>query len=160
VGRASSKSKPARQALTSALMFASREYSTAAVLFHNTVAERFGLSVTDLKALDVLQRRGALTAGEIAMHTGLATPSVTSLIDRLEKKRLVKRRRDSADRRRVIVQLTPVLGKTIAPLFESLNVRMLEHFKSYGDRQLELIARFLTRAAGDMRVETRELAQR
>ena len=39
-----------------ALLFAGREYSTAAVMFHNAVAERFGLSVTDLKTLDLLQR--------------------------------------------------------------------------------------------------------
>ena len=73
----------ARDELVAALMFAGREYSTAAVLFHDAVAKRFRLSVTDLKALDILQRRGGLTAGEIAVRTSLATASVTSLIDRL-----------------------------------------------------------------------------
>src|SRR5262245_49523593 len=124
-------------------MFAGREYSTAAVMFHNAVAQKFGLSVTDLKTLDILQRRGELTAGEIALHTSLATASVTSLIDRLEKRRLVRRLRDPGDRRRVVVKLTATLEKTIAPLFESLSRRMLARFKGYSDEQIALIRNFL-----------------
>ncbi len=138
-------------------MFAGREYSTAAVMFHNAVAERFSLSVTDLKALDVLQRRGGMTAGAIAVHTGLATASVTSLIDRLEKKRLVRRIRNPNDRRHVVVELTSKLEKTIAPLFESLSKRMLMRFKSYSDEQIALIRDFLTQGAGEMREEGTKL---
>jgi|SRR5579863_7654259 DNA-binding MarR family transcriptional regulator len=142
-----------RDELIAALMFASREYSTAAVAFHNVVAQRFGLSVSDLKSLDILQRRGALTAGEIAVYTSLATASVTSLIDRLQKKGLVRRVRDRADRRCVVVKLTPKLEETIAPLFKSLNRRMLARFKGYGDREVALIRDFLTQAADEMRAE-------
>ena len=152
--------KTARSELLDALMFAGREYSTAAVMFHNAVAERFGLSVTDLKTLDVLQRRGPLTAGAIAAHTTLATASVTSLIDRLEKKRLVRRVRDPEDRRRVVVTLTPKLAKTIAPLFESLNRRMLERFGRYDDEQLALVGHFLAQGAGELRDEAAKLGQK
>jgi DNA-binding MarR family transcriptional regulator len=151
-------SKTARGELIEALMFAGREYSTAAVMFHNAVAERFGLSLTDLKTLDILQRRGAMTAGEVAVHTRLATASVTSLIDRLEKKRLVQRLRDPGDRRHVVVKLTSKLEKTIAPLFESLSRRMLTRFKGYSEEQVALIRDFLTQGAGEMLEEAGKLA--
>ena len=142
-------------------MFAGREYSTAAVMFHNAVAERFGLSVTDLKTLDILQRVGPVTAGDIAAQTSLASASVTSLIDRLEKKGLVRRTRDPAgDRRRVVVKLTPKLGETIAPLFESLSRRMLARFATYGDRQIETIRDFLACGAQEMREEAAKLHAR
>ncbi len=142
-------------------MFASREYSTAAVMFHAAIAERFALSVTDLKALDVLQRVGPMTAGEIGAHTALASASVTGLIDRLVKKGLVRRTTDpGGDRRRVLVVLTPKLGKTIAPLFESLNRKMMERLDRYRDAQLETIRDFLDAAARDMRDETTLLAER
>jgi len=150
--------KTGRDELIATLMFAGRDYSTAAVMFHNTVAERFGLSVTDLKTLDILQRLGPLTAGDLAAHTNLATASVTSLIDRLQKKRLVRRLRDLGDRRRVVVKLTPNLEKTIAPLFESLSRRMLARFKGYSDAQIETIVDFLTRSAREMREEAAKLA--
>jgi DNA-binding MarR family transcriptional regulator len=139
-------------------MNAGREYSTAAVMFHSAIGERFGLSVTDLKTLDLLQRLGPLAAGEIATHTGLATASVTSLIDRLERKRLVRRLRDRADRRRVIVSLTPSVGKTIVPLFESLSRRMLARFRSYSDDEIASIREFLTSGAHEMRDEAAKLA--
>lgn len=139
------------------LLDAGREYSTAAVLFHGAVAERFGLGVTDLKALDLLQRRGPLAAGEIAAETGLASASVTSLIDRLERKRLARRLRDPEDRRRVIVSLTPRVEEAIVPLFESLSRRMLARFRSYDDRLIGSIREFLIRGAREMREETARL---
>src|SRR5262249_37287290 len=60
-------------------------------MFHGAVAARFRLTATDLKTLDILQRQGTRSAGELAAHTGLATPSVTALIDRLEAKGLIRR---------------------------------------------------------------------
>jgi DNA-binding MarR family transcriptional regulator len=150
--------KNGRDGLIDALMFAGREYSTAAVMLHNAVAERFGLSVTDLKTLDILQRVGPLAAGDIALHTSLATASVTSLIDRLEKRGLVRRTRDpGGDRRRVVVKLTPKLDKTIAPLFASLNRRMLARFERYSDSQIETIREFLRSGAQEMREEAAKL---
>ena len=153
--------KNRREEAIAALMFASREYSTAAVMFHGAVAERFGLSVTDLKTLDVLQRTGPLTAGDIARHTGLATASVTSLIDRLQKKGLVRRGRDPAgDRRRVVVSLTPRLEKTIAPLFESLGKLMSARFERYSVAQVEVIRDFLICGADEMREQLAKLGAR
>jgi len=141
-------------------MLAGRDYSTAAVMFHHAVAARFGLSVTDLKALDILQRVGAVTAGDIAAHTSLATASVTSLIDRLEEKGLVRRRNDPAgDRRRVLVQLTAKLGKTSAPMFESLSRRMLKRFASYSDDHIQVIRDFLSSGAEEMRDEAAKRAR-
>jgi DNA-binding MarR family transcriptional regulator len=146
-----------RAARIAALLNAGRDFSTAAVMFHHAVADRHGLSVTDLKTLDVLQRRGRLTAGEIAAQTSLATASVTSLIDRLEAKRLVRRVRDANDRRRVMVALTPHLETSIAPLFASLSRRMLARFKKYSGGQIALIETFLTDGANEMREEAAKL---
>jgi DNA-binding MarR family transcriptional regulator len=105
-------------------------------IVHGAVADKVGLSVTDLKALDLLQRLGPLAAGAIASRTGLATASVTSLVDRLHRKRLVRRVRDRRDRRRVVVSLTPYVQETIAPYFASLNRRMLARFGAYSDAQI------------------------
>ena len=133
------------------LVAAGRAWSTAAILFHQAVADRFGLSVTDLKALDVLQRRGALTAGELAAETGLASASVTSLVDRLEKKRLVRRALDPRDRRKVRVELGAGMRERVAPLFEPLGRRMRARARRYDARDAAVIERFLLEGTGDMR---------
>jgi DNA-binding MarR family transcriptional regulator len=148
---------PSRPASDLALLDAAREYSTAAVMFHALVAARFGLSATDLKALDLLQRSGPLAAGEIAAQTGLATASVTALLDRLARRQLVRRQRDRADRRRVVVTLTPKLEATIAPLFAGLGRRMLERIRRYSSAERALLAGFLTTSAREMREEAAKL---
>ncbi|WP_245747729.1 MarR family transcriptional regulator [Parapedobacter koreensis] len=49
------------------------------------------------KYLGFLLQRGQMTAGELSNITGLFTGAVTSLIDRFEKQKLVKRQADKID---------------------------------------------------------------
>jgi DNA-binding MarR family transcriptional regulator len=57
-----------------------------------------------------------LTATRIARMLGLETHSVTSLLDGLEKKNMIKRHRSTTDRRVVEVALTPTGKQTLAEL--------------------------------------------
>src|ERR1700675_1180324 len=92
-----------RRNLVEGILAAGRESSAATVMLHTAIAERSGLTATDTKTIDTLIRLGPVTAGELAGYTGLATASVTSLIDRLGKKGLGRPGRDSRGRRRVIL---------------------------------------------------------
>jgi len=60
-----------------------------------------------MRCLDILGRRGPMTAGQLSDESGLSTGAVTFLLDRLELAGMVKRRRDTDDRRRVWVELVP-----------------------------------------------------
>jgi DNA-binding MarR family transcriptional regulator len=75
--------------------------------FDNLAAERLGVNRTDLNCLDIIQRVGSLTAGELAVQSGLTTGAVTAVVDRLERAGYVRRVRDNEDRRRVMVDVTP-----------------------------------------------------
>ena len=75
--------------------------------FGQTVAIRFGLSESDIEALEVLIDTGAATAGALSDLMGLTTGAVTRVIDRLEQAGYVRRVPDPADRRRVIVEVVP-----------------------------------------------------
>jgi DNA-binding MarR family transcriptional regulator len=129
--------------LTQAVLLALREHNAAAVAFHGAVAARFGLNMTDLKALDILERTGPRTAGEIASETGLAAASVTALIDRLACKRFVRRHRDPRDRRRMIVELSPSLRARFAVAFGPLQRATLERIGRYSDAELRVVLSFL-----------------
>ena len=61
------------------------EHGGRAVPRH-ALAELSGLSPTEWKALDLIQRLGPMTAGVLARESGLAPASVTGLISRLERK--------------------------------------------------------------------------
>jgi DNA-binding MarR family transcriptional regulator len=75
--------------------------------FDNLAAQRLGVNRTDLNCLDIIQRIGSMTAGELAVQSGLTTGAVTAVIDRLEEAGYVRRVRDDVDRRRVMVEVTP-----------------------------------------------------
>ncbi|GAA4052282.1 MarR family winged helix-turn-helix transcriptional regulator [Nonomuraea soli] len=135
-----------RKNLLDALVLAGRENSNAAVMFHTAVAAHLGLGASEEKTLDLLQRHGPLTAGEIVKLTGLAPASVTGLLDRLEAKWFVRRVRDPRDRRRVIVELNAEMLSGGDEIFEPLVSGLAELYAGYTDEQLELILDFLSRA--------------
>lgn len=149
---------PARKRILDELARVGREHSDATVLFHSMIASQLGLHPTDYKALGLLERLGAMSAGDIARHSGLATASVTNLIDRLEDKGFVRRVRDESDRRRVLVE--PVRDRISRGrvLFTSTITSLARLFDRYPDRDLEVIADFLARNAERLRDETRKLS--
>lgn len=107
--------------------------------------------------IDLILRLGPLPAGEIARHTGLATASVTGLIDGLERKGFVQRRRDARDRRRVIVE--PVMEKieALAPCFAMFRQLTGELLDAYSEEEIEIILDVMARVTDFMRRATERL---
>jgi DNA-binding MarR family transcriptional regulator len=137
-----------RQALLRELGLAGRAMSAATVMFHATVAARQGLSMTEEKALDLLERFGPLTAGELAKRAGLAPASVTGLINRLEAKGFARRIANPSDRRSILVEVDAErVYAAMTPLFSDWVRSLEELYAGYSDRELELILRFLTEVA-------------
>jgi DNA-binding MarR family transcriptional regulator len=151
---------PSRRArLLEALQRAGRESSTATIMFHTTMAHLQGLSPTDTKALDVLDRLGPLTAGELAAQTRLAPPSVTGLINRLERKGFVRRVPDPADRRRVRIQPAPGAVSRFVPLFRDFGARLESLYARYTDDELQLVLEFLEAVTAHQREATERLRE-
>ncbi len=120
-----------------------RELSARTIFFHQAVANVAGVSVTDMKCLDYVQRGENVTAGDLARLTGLTTGAITAAIDRLEKAGLAERQRDSADRRKVYIRLreSRAAGKPLA-IFEALGREMAQLVTRYSKRELETINDF------------------
>ena len=135
------------------------ELSTAVVLFHEAVAQRLGLSAADHRALGVVSRAGSVTAGELAQRTGLSPGAVTGLVDRLEAAGHVRRTRDPADRRRVVV--VPVSAPDRADLsgiFGRLGAAMAAFAGDYDEREARAIEDYLVKTIGVLREQTRRLS--
>jgi DNA-binding MarR family transcriptional regulator len=60
-----------------------------------------------LACLLTVKENGPLTSGNVAKTIYLSPSTVVGIIDRLEKKKLVVRERDSRDRRQVFISITP-----------------------------------------------------
>ncbi|HEY0654328.1 MAG TPA: MarR family transcriptional regulator [Chryseosolibacter sp.] len=137
---------------------ASRLYSDTSMLLHEAIARRAGLSGTDHKYLGFIIQKGKITAGELAKLSGLTTGAVTGLIDRLEKKKLVKRQFDDQDRRKVIiVPNTANAMKLLKPLFANLQARSTDLILSLSNKELQIVENYFLAAIEIMKKTTTEL---
>ena len=142
----SKKSSDDRSELLAALGQEFRQFATATVLFHQAIADRLGMHVTDHRCAEILLRTGPITAGELAQRTGLTTGAITGVIDRLEKAGFVRRAKDPGDRRRVVIEPFPErIEREIAPLFESIGRAMADLCAQYSTRELAVIRDFIAR---------------
>src|SRR5262249_57059171 len=108
---------PERARMLSDLARSAQRAATDGILFHQAVADRLGLHVSDLRCLNILLEAGSVPAGEIGERTGLTTGAVTRMVDRLERAGYVRREPDAADRRRVIVSPVPEQVARIPPMY-------------------------------------------
>ena len=132
-----------------------RELGARGILFHQAIANLAGVSVTDLKCLDYVDRVGDVTAGDLARLTGLTTGAITAAIDRLEKAGLARRERSETDRRKVFIRLceSPAMAR-IAPFYDALGRESAQMITRYSVRELETIKDFCERCIEMMRRQT------
>src|SRR5689334_2617788 len=100
-----------REALVREIADALRASQTATEGFDELAAERLGINRTDMRCLDIIQRIGQVSAGQLAEESRLTTGAVTAVIDRLERAVLARRVSDPDDRRRVMVELTELANE-------------------------------------------------
>jgi DNA-binding MarR family transcriptional regulator len=93
------------------------------------------LTLTQVRALRRLAREPK-PLGELGAELGLAPPSVTRVIDRLEERGLIERRRDASDRRRVVAAILPAGLRlvTSVPLLEASAIRQAAERIAPADR--------------------------
>ncbi|HEY7702636.1 MAG TPA: MarR family transcriptional regulator [Candidatus Limnocylindrales bacterium] len=136
-----------------------RRVSLQGSLFGHTVALRFGLSESDIEALEVLIDSGAATAGKLSDLMGLTTGAVTRVIDRLEQAGYVRRVPDPADRRRVIVEIVPERVAAVEATMARVGDKSASEIGHYSEAELAIIDDFLNRMAAVRREEASALRE-
>lgn len=109
----------------------------------NRLARSQHLTRAEFDSLDLLQEAGELRPSELARRLGLTTGAVTSILDRLEKARLVKRFPNPNDRRSVVIRLTKradAAGKVALSGYVS---HVIAEGKRMSPEERELVIRFL-----------------
>jgi DNA-binding MarR family transcriptional regulator len=120
-----------------------RALSTEIDRLDQAAADRYGLNRTDMRALDILGSNGPLAPTDLARLLGFTTGGVTSVLDRLERAGYVRRRPDPRDRRRQVVETTPVTAARDQVVFGDLIRKTSEFLTGYTDEQLLVINDFL-----------------
>ncbi len=137
-----------REELLGELVRELRQFTGLGASFFRAAAGRVRLTAADVQVIDILDAGGPTTAGRLAEFTGLTTGAVAQMLDRLEQAGLVRRERDPADGRRVIVRLAGDGDATqeIEAIFAAVARGWDEVASRYDDAQLALLREFVTRA--------------
>ncbi|GAB4014704.1 winged helix-turn-helix transcriptional regulator [Spirosoma sp. KCTC 42546] len=136
----------------------SQQYAYTSIQMHEAVARKAGLSGTDHKYLGFLLEKGQMTAGELSSLTGLTTGAVTGLIDRFEKKNLVKRQFAQDDRRKVIIEPnTEIIMALLVPLYKDYRTKSEQLTASFSNEEIKIIETYLLKAIDIMNETTNTL---
>jgi MarR family transcriptional regulator, 2-MHQ and catechol-resistance regulon repressor len=110
---------------------------------------KVGLTPPQFYVLATIGYAGSLPFGEIGAKMMVTVSNLTGIVDRLEEKKLVLRKRDETDRRVVHVTLTEKgtkLYKSTIPLFEKSISEIFSSLDLTSQKKLSTLLRNLNRA--------------
>jgi DNA-binding MarR family transcriptional regulator len=109
-----------------------RRVIRATDLHSRHLAKTTGLTTPQVLLLQTIRDKGQVTIGELANQVSLSQATVTTILDRLEKRQLVYRERSEQDKRKVHAYLTEEAVETL----KSSPVPLQEHFtRQFSDLQ-------------------------
>lgn len=135
-----------------------QQYAYTSIQMHEAIGRKAGFSGTDHKYLGFLMQKGQMTAGELSNLTGLTTGAVTGLIDRFEKKRLVKRKFAEGDRRKVFIEPnTKKIMTLLAPLYKDFRSKSEKLTASFSKNEIKIIETYFLKAIEIMDEATKKI---
>jgi DNA-binding MarR family transcriptional regulator len=88
------------------VMIALRKIIQAIDMNSKKLVKRVGLTGPQLVILQEISSLGEVTAGELAQAVSLSQATVTGILERMEKRGLLTRKRSDQDKRRIMVRIT------------------------------------------------------
>lgn len=112
------------------------------------LAAMASLTPSQLAVLRLLEKSGEVSSGKISEATLLKQATITSLVDKLEARQLIARRRCDEDRRRVWLRLLPAGVAILAEAPDLLQETFSTRFNDLPDWQQALIVAALEQVSG------------
>ena len=132
----------------------------AARRHRNAVGRRLGLGDTEMSALSMLARHGAMTASELARFLLLTSGGVSALVARLEQAGCVTRRDHATDGRSVVLVPTPSFLERATPRFAPLTAALDAVIEALEPGEQAIVTRFLEEVATVVEQDAERLATR
>ncbi|MEI9423675.1 MarR family transcriptional regulator [Mesorhizobium sp. Cs1299R1N1] len=134
-----------RTELAAAIGLAIMQWQDATQAYDEAVGARLGLNMAERHCVGLLHG-GPQSAGAIAAATGLTPAAVTALIDRLEARGLLTRKRSLEDRRKVVIEATEATRELSARYYGAIAREGEKVIATFSDAELATIRRFITAA--------------
>ena len=121
---------PADEKITDQVLLAIRQITQAIDLHSRYLSKHHGLTGPQLIILKEIGKTGEMTVGEVARAISLSQSTVTGILARLENRGLIVRRKSTADRRAVNVDLTDACRQFLAEAPPPLQDNFLAGFNN------------------------------
>ncbi len=115
------------------VMAALRRIIRAIDLHSRTLVRRYGLTGPQLVILKELVETSPQSVSSLAAAVNLSQATVTGILDRLERKTMITRRRDSKDKRKVMVSPTSAAEDALAGAPPLLQEHFTDAFAGLAD---------------------------
>ena len=109
------------------------------------LVKRVGLTGPQLVILQEISRCGEVTAGEIARAVSLSQATVTGILERMEKRGFLARKRSEHDKRRVMVRITDTGEQILKDAPPLMQEAFVERFSSLQEWEQTMILSSLQR---------------
>lgn len=149
---------PGDREIEERVLVALRRIVRAISLHSSHIQRRYGLTGPQLLLLREVARRDGAAGGEIARALNLSHATVTGILDRLEGRGLLTRKRSTQDKRRVLVALTEEGRGLLERAPPPLQTRFVDEFRKLGDWEQTNILSSLQRVATMMLAEQLDAA--
>lgn len=130
-----------------------RRIIRAVDLYSRRLLARYGLSSPQLICLRQLAKEGSMPAGRLAEAMNLSPATVSGILDRLEARGLVRRTRQEADKRRVVVELSTAGAALVASAPSPLQEGFVHEFRALPPEEQADISRVLRKLVTMMAAE-------
>jgi MarR family transcriptional regulator, organic hydroperoxide resistance regulator len=141
-GKADTTRVPAPVTIADRVVLEIRKFLAAGIFFNAQVAEKAGLGLTDMQMIHMLQLYGPSTPSRLGAWTGLSSGGITVALDRLEKAGYLRRERNPADRRSLLIALIPTRLRKIAAMYEGVEKETRRLLAMLPQSDLEAVVRF------------------
>ncbi|HXV76813.1 MAG TPA: MarR family transcriptional regulator [Candidatus Polarisedimenticolaceae bacterium] len=138
------------------MIAALRRIVRAIDLHSRQLVELFNVTGPQLIALQELARLGPVPVGLLARNVHVSHPTMTGILDRLERRGLALRTKDTADRRRITVHVTRIGRELLEAAPSPLQDRFRAEFAKLEEWEQTQMLSTLQRIAAMMNVEALE----
>lgn|SRR5690606_3155822 len=132
------------------VLVALRRVIRATDLHSKQLVKTASVTGPQLLLMQAIQRQENAIISELAREVSLSQATVTSILDRLEKRELILRRRSKEDKRKVHIQLTEHGRQLLETAPTALQHEFAQKFSALEDWEQSMILSSLQRIAGMM----------
>lgn len=132
------------------VLVALRRIMRATDLYSKQLSKVAGLTAPQMLILQAVRDLGDVTIGTLAKHVSLSQATVTTILDRLERRQLVYRERSTVDKRKVHAHLTAAGSTALDAAPTPLQQSFTQRFQHLEPWEQHMITAALQRVADMM----------